>query len=52
MMPPAETMTQPDAQPAAEARFAGPVVQADHLSVRYGKNLALNDVTAVFPPGA
>ena len=33
-------------------RFSGPVVQADHLSVRYGKNFALNDVTAVFPPGA
>jgi ABC-2 type transport system ATP-binding protein len=33
-------------------RFTGPVVQADHLSVRYGKNVALNDVTAVFPSGA
>src|SRR5215204_4381273 len=33
-------------------RFSGPVVQADHLSVRYGNNFALNDVTAVFPPGA
>src|SRR5687767_1783022 len=53
MMPTSETPTsQPDAQPAADARFAGPVVQADNLSVRYGKNLALNDVTAVFPQGA
>src|SRR6187455_2506915 len=33
-------------------RFTGPVVQADQLSVRYGKNVALNDVTAVFPAGA
>jgi ABC-2 type transport system ATP-binding protein len=33
-------------------RFSGPVVHADHLSVRYGKNMALNDVTAVFPSGA
>jgi ABC-2 type transport system ATP-binding protein len=53
MMPTSETPTsQPDAQPAADARFAGPVVQADNLSVRYGKNFALNDVTAVFPQGA
>jgi ABC-2 type transport system ATP-binding protein len=28
------------------------VVHADHLTVRYGKNRALNDVTAVFPAGA
>ena len=34
------------------ARFDGPVVEADQLSVRYGKNLALSEVTAVFPPGA
>src|SRR5688572_13199073 len=53
MMPTSETPTsQPDAQPAADARFAGPVVQADNLSVRFGKNFALNDVTAVFPQGA
>src|SRR6187402_946892 len=38
--------------PPPSERFSGPVVQADHLSVRYGKNFALNDVTAVFPPGA
>ena len=44
----------PDVQDSAApgARFDGPVVKADQLSVRYGKNLALNDVTAVFPPGA
>jgi ABC-2 type transport system ATP-binding protein len=53
MMPTSETPTsQPDAQPAAAARFAGPVVKAENLTVRYGKNLALNDVSAVFPPGA
>ena len=53
MMPPSETATsQPDAQPAADVRFAGPVVKADNLSVRYGKNFALNDVSAVFPQGA
>src|SRR5690349_18589505 len=33
-------------------RFTGAVVQAEQLSVRYGKNVALNDVTAIFPPGA
>jgi ABC-2 type transport system ATP-binding protein len=38
--------------PPSEDRFTGPVVQADHLSVRYGKNMALNDVSAVFPGGA
>ena len=38
--------------PAVEARFSGPVVQANNLSVRYGKNFALKDVTAVFPAGA
>ena len=37
--------------PPAE-RFSGPVVQAETLSVRYGKNIALNDISAVFPPGA
>jgi ABC-2 type transport system ATP-binding protein len=53
MMPPSETATsQLDAQPAAAARFAGPVVTADNLSVRYGNNFALNDVSAVFPQGA
>ena len=52
-MPPSETPTSPlDASPATDARFAGPVVKAENLSVRYGKNLALNDVTALFPPGA
>jgi ABC-2 type transport system ATP-binding protein len=43
----------PDVQDQAPAaRFAGPVVKADALSVRYGKNFALKDVTAVFPAGA
>ena len=44
----------PDVQDSAvpAARFDGPVVKADQLSVRYGKNLALSEVTAVFPPGA
>jgi ABC-2 type transport system ATP-binding protein len=49
----------PDISPAAPvqdpfppARFTGPVVQADQLSVRYGKNVALNNVSAIFPPGA
>lgn len=49
----------PDILPAAPvqdpfppARFTGPVVQADQLSVRYGKNVALNNVSAIFPPGA
>src|SRR5215213_1986270 len=40
----------PEPPPPAE-RFAGPVVQADNLSARYGKNFALNNVTAVFPTG-
>ncbi len=34
------------------ARFAGPVVQCQNLSVRFGKQWALTDVTAVFPAGA
>src|SRR5687767_11798925 len=43
----------PDVQDqATPARFTGAVVQADRLSVRYGKNLALKDVTATFPAGA
>jgi ABC-2 type transport system ATP-binding protein len=29
-----------------------PVVQCDHVTVRYGKNVALRDVTTVFLPGA
>jgi ABC-2 type transport system ATP-binding protein len=40
------------AHPLDAPRFAGPVVQCQNLSVRYGKNWALKDVTAVFPPGA
>jgi len=42
----------PVQDPFPPARFTGPVVQADQLSVRYGKNVALNNVSAVFPPGA
>jgi ABC-2 type transport system ATP-binding protein len=45
-------VNQVQAPPPPAERFSGPVVQADHLSVRYGKNVALNDVTAVFPAGA
>ena len=41
----------PEPPPPPE-RFAGPVVLADQLTVRYGKNAALRDVTAVFPGGA
>jgi ABC-2 type transport system ATP-binding protein len=40
------------AHPLDAPRFAGPVVHCQNLSVRYGKNLALKDVTAVFPAGA
>ena len=40
------------AHPLDAPRFAGPVVQCQNLSVRFGKNWALNDVTAVFPAGA
>jgi ABC-2 type transport system ATP-binding protein len=39
-------------QPPPSERFAGPVVQAENLSVRYGKNVALNNVSALFPAGA
>src|SRR5687767_15000582 len=43
----------PDVQDqATPARFTGAVVQAERLSVRYGKNRALNEVTATFPTGA
>jgi ABC-2 type transport system ATP-binding protein len=41
----------PEPLPPSE-RFAGPVVVADHLTVRYGNNAALKDVSAVFPSGA
>jgi ABC-2 type transport system ATP-binding protein len=40
------------AHPLDSPQFAGPVVHCQNLSVRYGKNWALNDVTAVFPAGA
>jgi len=53
MMPTPDTQGAPTvAQPAMPARFEGPVVQAQNLSVRYGKNFAISDVTAVFPQGA
>ena len=42
----------PVQDPFPPDRSTGAVVAADHLSVRYGKNFALNDVTAVFPAGA
>jgi ABC-2 type transport system ATP-binding protein len=38
--------------PAQQTSFTGPVVQCDRVSVRYGKNWALKDVTAEFLPGA
>lgn len=41
-----------EAHPLDAPRFAGPVVQCQNLSVRYGKSWALNDVTATFPAGA
>jgi ABC-2 type transport system ATP-binding protein len=44
--------SQPQAATPDQVKFAGPVVQCDHLSVRFGSNWALNDVTAVFPAGA
>ena len=40
------------AHPLDAPRFAGPVVQCQNLSVRFGKSWALNDVTAAFPAGA
>ena len=40
------------AHPLDAPRFAGPVVTCRNLSIRFGKNWALNDVTAVFPAGA
>ncbi|MEW6320817.1 MAG: ABC transporter ATP-binding protein [Acidobacteriota bacterium] len=40
-------------EPAATApATGGPVVQCQELSVRYGKNWALRDVSAAFQPGA
>jgi ABC-2 type transport system ATP-binding protein len=51
-MPETSQATAVQDQPLPAERFSGPVVQADNLSVRYGKNVALNNVTAVFPAGA
>ena len=45
-------MAEGQAHPLDAARFAGPVVQCQNLSVRFGKSWALNDVTVVFPAGA
>jgi ABC-2 type transport system ATP-binding protein len=43
----------PVSEPTSSSeRFAGPVVLAEQLTVRYGKNAALKDVSAVFPSGA
>ena len=48
-----DTSPNPDVQDQAPpARFTGPVVKADQLSVRYGNNFALKDVTAVGILGA
>jgi ABC-2 type transport system ATP-binding protein len=56
MMPTPDIQGAPFAQPAAHQitapRIEGHVVQAQNLSVRYGKNFALSDVNAVFPQGA
>ncbi len=49
------TQTTPaadQAHPLDAQRFAGPVVQCQNLSVRFGKSWALKDVTASFPAGA
>jgi ABC-2 type transport system ATP-binding protein len=51
-MPDISPVTPVQEQTPPGERFSGPVVQAETLSVRYGKNVALNDITAVFPPGA
>jgi ABC-2 type transport system ATP-binding protein len=40
----------PDSLPSPG--WTGPVVQCDNVSVRYGKNVALRDVTTSFLPGA
>lgn len=40
------------AHPLDSPRFGGPVVQCQNLRVRYDKQMALKDVTAVFPAGA
>jgi ABC-2 type transport system ATP-binding protein len=45
---PAEVFSRPPAVVDPNS----PVVQCDQVSVRYGKNLALRDVTASFLPGA
>jgi ABC-2 type transport system ATP-binding protein len=56
MMPTAEPApSNPTVAPPEQivsSRFEGPVVICEHLSVRYGKSWALNDVTTSFLPGA
>ncbi len=52
MMPTAEPLPPNQTVPPPAERFEGPVVVCEHLSVRYGKAWALNDVTASFLPGA
>jgi ABC-2 type transport system ATP-binding protein len=44
--------TTPEPVPAAAPAPSGPVVACDQLSVRYGRNWALRDVSAAFHPGA
>ncbi len=36
----------------AETGQAGPIASLEHVGVRYGKQWALSDVSAAFPPGA
>ena len=48
----AEPTRQEQAGARPEEGFGGPVVECEQLSVRFGKNWALNDVSANFRPGA
>ena len=52
MMPNAEPAPPNPTVAPPSSRFEGPVVVCEHLSVRFGKSWALNDVTASFQPGA
>jgi ABC-2 type transport system ATP-binding protein len=52
MMPTAEPAPPNQTVAPPVPSFQGPVVVCEHLSVRYGKSWALNDVTASFLPGA
>ena len=51
-MPELSPEVSPSGPVLSPAAFDGPVVQCDTVSVRYGKNWALRDVSAVFQPGA